>query len=554
MQYNEQRGQKYSRWGANEEILATDLNSVAAHFYQNLSDTIASVVEAIVGEAETGSKNVRVNGLTVSISSDDLAITAGMAVSYQGSYFAPATGTFAFQSSTAGQPFLVTLPDDDTISDFVTSEVISGMEIRGSVEVRPEVGLYAEASRDFIDPSTDVVSSSQFNTRGNFGAELRLRYGNPQNANSAAPGEEAGWVKIAELFIDNNGSQSIVDVDDWTSGSSNFLILGELLGTGLSLGDLPVASTSQRGIVERSTNSEFDADDTSRYASPEQINNAISSAVSASQTALENMINGLSLGIQLADIPNASTSVQGLVERATNTEFNNRDSNRYVTAAQVRGAIDDIVDGAPGALDTLNELAAALNDDSNVYDTLVALIGMKISLSDIPNSDTTTRGLIETVTNAEGVAGTDTQRALTSAAGRSHGDRRYVRLPSRLSRMNASLSNLITDLDGRLAAFTTGTILWSSGNIEVIITASSIIRNGLIFAIEVTDNGYYIYAEAIDSRQGDDNFVDADSVNRFEISGTSFLYQVKNLSNDSDYDTGTALNTTSSTIHYEIFV
>ena len=40
----------------------------------------------------------------------------------------------------------------------------------------------------------------------------------------------------------------------------------------------------------------------------------------------------------------------------------------------IDSAIDALVDGAPGALDTLNELAAALNDDSDAYNTLLSQI------------------------------------------------------------------------------------------------------------------------------------------------------------------------------------
>lgn len=46
----------------------------------------------------------------------------------------------------------------------------------------------------------------------------------------------------------------------------------------------------------------------------------------------------------------------------------------FVDSAYVSTAIDNLVDGAPGALDTLNELAAALNDDSDAYNTLLSQI------------------------------------------------------------------------------------------------------------------------------------------------------------------------------------
>jgi hypothetical protein len=45
----------------------------------------------------------------------------------------------------------------------------------------------------------------------------------------------------------------------------------------------------------------------------------------------------------------------------------------------IDSAVNALVDGAPAALDTLNELAAALNDDSNAYGSLTALINSKLT-------------------------------------------------------------------------------------------------------------------------------------------------------------------------------
>jgi len=47
--------------------------------------------------------------------------------------------------------------------------------------------------------------------------------------------------------------------------------------------------------------------------------------------------------------------------------------------AYVDTAINDLIGGAPGALDTLNELADALNDDANAYNTLDAKINTKLT-------------------------------------------------------------------------------------------------------------------------------------------------------------------------------
>ena len=47
------------------------------------------------------------------------------------------------------------------------------------------------------------------------------------------------------------------------------------------------------------------------------------------------------------------------------------------TESYVDTSINNLIGGAPGALDTLNELAAAINDDANVYTTLTNSIATK---------------------------------------------------------------------------------------------------------------------------------------------------------------------------------
>ena len=51
------------------------------------------------------------------------------------------------------------------------------------------------------------------------------------------------------------------------------------------------------------------------------------------------------------------------------------------TTAWVRSRIDAVINGAPGALDTLNEIAAALNDDANAYDTLLSLVNLRATIA-----------------------------------------------------------------------------------------------------------------------------------------------------------------------------
>ena len=55
----------------------------------------------------------------------------------------------------------------------------------------------------------------------------------------------------------------------------------------------------------------------------------------------------------------------------------------YATEAYVVSKINDLIDGAPSALDTLNELAAAINDDANFASTVTTALGDKANAADV---------------------------------------------------------------------------------------------------------------------------------------------------------------------------
>lgn len=57
------------------------------------------------------------------------------------------------------------------------------------------------------------------------------------------------------------------------------------------------------------------------------------------------------------------------------------DTTQLATTAFVQDAIDALLDGAPGALNTLNELAAAINDDASFAATIVSALAAKAPLA-----------------------------------------------------------------------------------------------------------------------------------------------------------------------------
>ena len=115
------------------------------------------------------------------------------------------------------------------------------------------------------------------------------------------------------------------------------------------------------------------------------------------------------------------------------------------TDAQIAAAVAGLIDGAPGALDTLNELAAALGDNASYAASITSALALKAPLASpaltgtptaptaagatnttqvattafvqaaAPAASETAAGKVELATSAEVIAGADAVRAVTPA-------------------------------------------------------------------------------------------------------------------------------------------
>ena len=63
------------------------------------------------------------------------------------------------------------------------------------------------------------------------------------------------------------------------------------------------------------------------------------------------------------------------------------DTSTIATQSYVTTAINNVLDGAPAALDTLNELAAAINDDASYASTITTALGLKLDASTYTAND-----------------------------------------------------------------------------------------------------------------------------------------------------------------------
>ena len=76
----------------------------------------------------------------------------------------------------------------------------------------------------------------------------------------------------------------------------------------------------------------------------------------------------------------ADSGALGSAVTAT-TQSASDDSTKLATTAFVQAAVTSLIDGAPGSLNTLNELAAAINDDSSYATTLTTALATKAPLA-----------------------------------------------------------------------------------------------------------------------------------------------------------------------------
>ena len=98
------------------------------------------------------------------------------------------------------------------------------------------------------------------------------------------------------------------------------------------------------------------------------------------ETTLEGTGGSLTIG-DSGGVALDSAAVLGFINAAyiqsNQITYNNND---FADSAFVTAQINNLIDGAPGTLDTLNEIAAALNDDDSAYATLLNLINAKSDL------------------------------------------------------------------------------------------------------------------------------------------------------------------------------
>ena len=212
----------------------------------------------------------------------------------------------------------------------------------------------------------------------------------------------------------NNASSKFVNV----TKSPIITLTGDVTGTGTltNLGDVSFSTTvvddSHNHTIANVDNLQTTLDAKSTESKTETLTNKTFD-VEASGNSISNIdVADLKTGVLDTDLSNASSSDDTLASakaikaqldlKATVTALNlkaplaspdltgtptaptaasNTNTTQIATTAYVQTELSDLVDSAPGTLNTLNELAAALGDDANFSTTVTNSIATKMPLA-----------------------------------------------------------------------------------------------------------------------------------------------------------------------------
>ena len=156
-----------------------------------------------------------------------------------------------------------------------------------------------------------------------------------------------------------------IDIGSPTKRFANLYVkAGRFAANTITLGDVDISANDDGGIV-LPANTSVGADD-----------NII-------PTNLADKIELISLSATTATAAGAG----GLAYNNTTGVFTFTPGNLadFATEVYVNTAISNLVDSAPGSLDTLNELAAALGDDSNFAGSVTTSLAAKASITYVDN-------------------------------------------------------------------------------------------------------------------------------------------------------------------------
>ena len=149
------------------------------------------------------------------------------------------------------------------------------------------------------------------------------------------------------------------------------------------------------------------------YGSASSAQSAAISAAAADATTKANAAQSAAASDATTKANAAQAAAEATAAAALSSAISTEVSNRNTA---ISGAVSTLVDGAPDLLNTLNELAAAINDDANYTTTITTALGTKAPLASPALTGTPTAPTAAADTNTTQIATTAFAKAEADAA------------------------------------------------------------------------------------------------------------------------------------------
>lgn len=199
--------------------------------------------------------------------------------------------------------------------------------------------------------------------------------------NISITGTGAGLTITAENGVADS------DTDDLSEGTSNLYFTDERAQD--AIGNA-IAAGAQTGITvtygDASNKIDFSVDDQFPGHDTDDLSEGTTNLYFTNERAQDAVGGSVGTGLSYNDTTGAisvdttTIATKSHVDTLIGDVTVDGTSGNTITD-RIATAVSDLVDGAPALLDTLNELAAAINDDANFSSTITTSIGTKVSKS-----------------------------------------------------------------------------------------------------------------------------------------------------------------------------
>lgn len=306
----------------------------------------------------------------------------------------------------------------DDLTGFVANEHIDWTTDQGSTNIH--AGNYSNTQLSnsevvaAIVASTGISGSDKSTFRSNIGAGTSS-FDGAYSSLSGIPSTFApsshnhNDIYYTETEIDNmvvklTGNQSIAGDKTF---SDNVTVSGNLTVTGTTTtNNVEVVSTSNGVVFEGNA---ADANEGTLLAGTLSADRTYTLPNKSGTVAMTSDITGTNSGTNTGDEPDASTTVKGVVELATNTEANaGSATNRALTPANL-GAFT-----GQSNIVTVGTITSGTWQGSTISTSYIQNLS-GTNTGDEPDATTSTKGIIEIATDSEVKTGTSTNKAVTPA-------------------------------------------------------------------------------------------------------------------------------------------